>query len=90
MVTGYTYELWDGKEVIGHFFSLHQIYGLYLVVPTVSTLKQSYYKKSEEIKVPILHRVIYDNGVDITIRKVLDVRKKSKRQIEILKQGNKY
>lgn len=52
MNIGYNYELWNGREVLGYFYSS-------------TTL----------------------NGVDAVIRRVLDVRHKSKRQLKILKRA---
>lgn len=87
MITGYAYELWNGKEVVGHFHSLTKIYGRSLVVPETGMFKRSYFRKHPQIEVPIITRVISDNGIDVHYRICLDVRKKSKRQIEILKRS---
>jgi hypothetical protein len=85
VITGYSYELWDGEKVLGHYQSLFPIYSNHLVVPELTTLKQPYSKKVRQIKVPVTSRIISDTKVDIHIRIVLDVRRKSKRQIQILK-----
>lgn len=84
MPTEYNYELWNGKEVVGYFHTAHKIFGKYLIVPTISELKRHYNRQYEEIKVPVAYRKVFDDGVDITMRTVLDVRRKSKRQIEIM------
>jgi len=84
MATSYSYELWDGKKVVGHFNASFPLCGAHVVVPEVSTLKQRYGTRVKYIKVPMATRVVSDNGVDRLIRLVLDVRKKSNRQIRVL------
>jgi len=85
MLKGFNYELWDGKKCIGHFYSNYPLYGKYLVLPEASVLKHQYGRPWKEIKIPIITRHLKDDGIDYTIRRVLDIRKKSKRQIEIIK-----
>jgi hypothetical protein len=87
MNTGYSYELWNGKAVVGHFNTFTPLYGKFLVIPSIPLLKQPYGKKIVEVCVPVTTRFVSDDGVDIVVRRVLDVRKKSKKQIEILKKG---
>ena len=84
MIQTYQYELWNGKEVVGHYCTQYKLYGRFLVVPTMSLLKQPYRSKCEEILFPITYRIVSDNGVERLTRIVLDVRRKSKRQIDIL------
>lgn len=81
------YELWDGKEVLGHYASPYKLAGNYLEIPEITLFEQTYNKKVKTIKIPLVVRVVKERGLDITLRIFLDVRKKSKRQIEILKQG---
>ena len=81
----YTYELWNGKKVVGTVTMFTEACGKYMIFCEQSILKQMYSRKTKEIKVPIAYRFISDDGVDHVMRKVLDVRKKSKRQIEIIK-----
>lgn len=85
MPTIYMYELWNGKKSLGHYVTQSRLIGKELHVPMYGCLKQPYNKKWEIIKVPIIYRLMKDNGVDCTMRRCLDVRRKSKRQIEILK-----
>lgn len=85
MNLGYRYELWDGHNVIGHIFSQFKLMGREIVIPEVSIFKQKYDTKHKNIKCPIVIRIVYDNGMDTLLRKVIYVRRKSKRQIEILK-----
>lgn len=84
MITGYQYELWNGKEVVGHYHSVERVVGSQLHVFTGSVLKQKYGVKPKTIIVPITTRIISDDGMDVHLRVVLDVRRKSKRQINIL------
>lgn len=86
MPTWYTYELWNGKAVLGTITLKYPLRGRYFIVPTISELKREYNKTYEEIEVPTTFRVVSDNGVDRLIRMCLDVRRKSKRQIEIIRQ----
>ena len=86
MITGYTYELWNGKKAIGTWTSLSPIIGKYVTFPTISELKREYGRHYETIEVPIMYRVINDNGVDYIVRRCLDVRRKSKRQRELIMQ----
>lgn len=83
----YSYELWDGKRSLGVYSTMFPLKGMFLVIPEVSTFKQPYNRKLKEIKLPIIYRIVEDNGVDCLTRRVLDVRRKSKRQIEIIKKG---
>lgn len=76
-------ELWDGKKVIGTVRN-RDLIGRFCVFLTVSILKEEYNKKYERIKVPIIIRPVWDNGIDFMFRRCLDVRRKSKRQIKIL------
>lgn len=84
MFVGYTYEVWNGKKVIGRYNISSSILGRFLIVPEVSIFKQSYYKKATYIRVPVIYQFVSDNGIEVTYKRVLDVRKKSKRQIKIL------
>ncbi len=85
MPTKYTYELWNGKKVVGTVTLFTMALGKYMVFYDQSILKQMYGSKTKEIKVPIAYRFISDDGIDNVMRKVLDVRRKSKRQIAIIK-----
>lgn len=87
MAMYYKYELWNGKEVVGIYFSTFKLrlIGKFIILSGRDELKRSYSKKYESIKVPIATRLVYDDGVEYRYRLVLDVRKKSKRQIELLK-----
>lgn len=79
-------ELWNGREVVGHLKLKHGLYGASLrLVFAPSPLRQLYGVKYPEVTVPIITRVVSDNGVDYVVRRCLDVRKKSKRQRELLK-----
>lgn len=85
MSTIYSYELWNGKEVVGYFNALFRVQGTHVIIPTISEYKREYGRTCEKIKVPISSRVLYYNGIDTYTRIVLDVRKKSQRQIDIIK-----
>lgn len=84
MITGYKYELWDGKKVIGYHQSFSLYSGKYLVIPELSEFKRPYNRKLKEFKVPIIMRIVSNSGIDVHLRTVLDVRRKSRRQIKIL------
>lgn len=84
MNTGYRYELWNGKEVVGYYHSPSRLFGKKLIIAAVSELKAVYGKTYEQITVPIVHRTITSSHSDITIRQVLDVRKKSPRQLDLI------
>lgn len=88
MIRTYSYELWDGKKVVGHYNSISQMRGKVLLVPEVSMFKQPYGTKERIIEVPVLVREVANDGVDVTFRICLDVRRKSKRQIEIITKGS--
>lgn len=85
MIRSYRYELWDGKKSVGEYVTTRQLFGKYLIVPEQTILKHRYGSVWKEIKVPIIVRVVSDDGVDYTVRRVLDIRRKSKRQIDFLK-----
>lgn len=81
----YVYELWNGKEVVGFYRVLLPLQGKELYVPEFSMLKEPYGASRSVIKVPITWRIISRTHCDVTFRTVLDVRRKSARQIEILR-----
>lgn len=76
------YEFFDGKKVLGYYSTSTPISGKFLIIPAINN------ENFEFIKVPILYRKIYDDGVDITFRICLNVIKKSKRQIKLLLNRN--
>ena len=76
----FTYELWNGKKTIGEVTLRSKLLGKFLVIPTISELKREYGRSYETINVPIIYRTVSDNGVEIVVRRCLDVRKNSKRQ----------
>lgn len=83
MIPTYRYELYDGKKVIGIYYINFKLTGkfrYFFIGP--SLLKRG--KTYEMISVPIGYRMILDNGVDYTIRRFLDVKRKSKRQKKLL------
>lgn len=85
MIRTYNYELWNGKKVLGYYSSIHQLCGNRMVVYETSTLKQSYKSYPKTFEIPITTRIVSYDGIDMLSRIVLDVRKKSKRQIDIMK-----
>lgn len=86
MTRTYCYELWNGKEVIGRVTLMYPIKGKSVTFPTVSVLKALFRRKYETITLPIAYCSISDDGVDYVVRRRLDVRRKSKRQIELVKE----
>jgi hypothetical protein len=84
MGSSYTYQFWDGRKFIGSYTTQFPIVGKAMMFPSIAPLKELYYgKKYETIEVPIAY-LTEDNGVSYTTTRVLDVRRKSKRQREIL------
>lgn len=84
MVRIYSYELWNGKSVLGYYSTLFIIMGKSITIYEESALKQIYGQKMKIIEVPLTIRCVKNDGIECTYRTVLDVRKKSKRQINIL------
>lgn len=84
----YKYELWNGKEVVGYYNTSHGVYGKVLIIPCISEFKRKYSTSIKEIQVPVISRVVYTTPTECLTRIVLDVRKKSKRQIEIIKNSS--
>lgn len=84
MFTGYTYEVWKGDKQIGTFYNTCLLMGPHFIFPTVPLIKEAYNSPCEYIKVPLKIRVISNNGIECTTRVVLDVTKKSARQIKLL------
>jgi hypothetical protein len=85
MPGGFVYDLWNGKEVVGQYNATFPLAGDYIIVQETSAFKQFYSQKPKVIRVPLVFLVKQDDGVEIVFRKVLDVRRKSKRQIDILR-----
>ena len=82
----YDYPIWNGKKIIGYFRWSNRLFGVSVVIPVNSILKQKYGKNIETISVPLVRRVLNDDGVRYTVETALDVRRKSERQIKILMQ----
>lgn len=80
----YRYPVWNGKAIIGYFWASRQ-FGDKVLFPYLSEFKHLYHRQHFKVMtVPIILRTISDNGVTIVIERSLDVRRKSKRQIDIL------
>ena len=79
-------ELRRGGKIVGSILVHPPVFGDHMVFPLMpSPLKQVYGRRYESISVPIAYEVVKDDGIEYTVRRYLDVRKKSKRQIEMLK-----
>lgn len=78
-MTNYNYQLWNGKQIIGIIRLKEPIRGKALVL--------SFFGPYETITLPLFY-LSEDDGVRVLTCRVLDVRKKSKRQIERLKTWN--
>lgn len=87
MFGGYNYELWNGKEVIGTCASFGLLRGDHVVVHEVSPLKRRYNERPKTFECPLIWRMIKDTGIEYTMRMCIDVRRKSKRQVDILRKG---
>ena len=85
MIVGYNYELWDGKKVVGTINVPYTFFGREALFFDSSILKQKYRKKYKIIKVPLTQRIVSRTATDVTYRTCLDVKRKSKRQIEVIK-----
>lgn len=84
MPTFYDYPIWNGKEVVGFFRCSTRLSGRTVVVMETPNLKQKYSERPKTISVPLSTRILNDDGVRYTVEIVLDVRRKSKRQVDIL------
>lgn len=87
MNTGYEYELWNGKEVVGKVYADYPMSlasGDFLEIPEVPIFKQKYGCKVKTVRFKLRCRTI-ESYRDITYRLCIDVRRKSKRQIDLLK-----
>jgi hypothetical protein len=80
----YEYELWNGKKVVGYHLSLFPLIGRKLVIYETNVFKEKYANASKTFTVPITFRVVYITQTECLTRIILDVRRKSKRQIEII------
>lgn len=87
MITVNRYELWNGKKVLGYYNTTSILMGSELIIHTISELKRIYGKYYEEIKIPLTCRIIRKDATEYSVRTVLDVRKKSKRQRELIKKA---
>jgi hypothetical protein len=88
MPTDYVYELWNGKAVVGFYKSSSPIYGKSVHIFETSILKEIYGRKTKMIAIPTMFRIVSTTYQDQTIRMVLDVRRKSKRQLQIITGGH--
>lgn len=89
MSTNYTYELWNGTKVVGHYTSPYKLSGKFLTISELSTLKQPYNKKLSTNTFNLTFRLLPSDGISFTYRTVIDVRRKSVRQIKLLCEGYK-
>lgn len=90
MIQQFEYELWDGKKVVGHYYTSETIRGNSITFPEKSVLKQEYGVKPKVVEVPYIIKEVIHRGSDIHIKMCLDVRKKSKRQIELIQKGARW
>ncbi len=79
----YIFPVWNGKDIIGHYSS-KTFTSSRLVIPVVSEFKRFYNKQYEDIEVPILSLVKHITKTKYEVQHVLDVRRKSKRQIDLI------
>ena len=84
MPESYVYELWNGKKVIGTVNFFGPILGTKAVFPTISEFKRQYGRNYETIEVPLMYLSQSISYREYSVKTVLDVRKKSKRQIKLL------
>lgn len=89
MASWYYYDIWDGEKVIGRLSSMFRLY-IHCGETTIQLFcdysgKNKRGKRGDEdLTVPLIMRTVYDDGVEVRQRLTLDVRKKSKRQIQLL------
>ena len=79
------YDIWNGKKVIGSYESNDILQGKSLTImynSRVNLKSKTLYLGT--IEIPIITRLVHDDGVEYLVRRCLDVRKKSKRQIKII------
>lgn len=88
MMTVYSYELWNGKEVVGRINLRFHLSGNNIIIPETFLFKKPYDQKFKTINLPVITRFIETTHEDMVYRTVFDVRHKSKRQIDILKRFN--
>ncbi len=80
MAVPFEYELWDGHKVVGKICLPYEVTGKGIAILEEFILKQRYSQKLKEIKIPII-TVKTDYK---TYRIMLDVRRKSPRQIALI------
>lgn len=78
----YSYELWDGKKSHGDFVTSAEIKGNHVIIPE--------YNSRKVIKLKIKTRIIIYDRIKYTVIIYLDVRRKSKRQIEMIKKQSLF
>lgn len=81
----YSYDLWNGKKVVGQYNSYAEIKltGNSITIPVYDNSK--YVDRYEAITVPILYKLTKTDYKTSTVLICLDVSRKSKRQIKLLK-----
>lgn len=85
MIRTYFYDLWNGKETVGQLRTTTPIRGRSITVSEVSIFKLPYGTNPKTITCPIDVITTSDDGVTIIMKRVINVRRKSKRQIALLK-----
>lgn len=87
MIPMYYYELWDGGEPGKGIkvSTMHRLpWGKHVIITEKSLLKQPYNQKTKQFSVPTLALLVYDDGVEVRRRLVLDVRRKTDRQVKVI------
>lgn len=80
----FTYRMYRRETLVGLFTTRAPLYGKAVVIPELSALKEPYNTKMLSICVPLkILQVEHD-----TYKIVLDVSRKSKRQIDIIKRSS--
>lgn len=83
--SSFVYELWKNDKCVGLMNVGFEIHGSHIVIPYYSMLKEPYdYTGVRDIKIPVKYIAKKINHSDTLIKTVLDVSKKSKRQINLL------
>lgn len=81
----HSYELIKAGKVVGKVTYLHELHGLEVVIPYNVKLKTKV--KRKELVVPLRVRFVERFGAEVTFRWYLDVSRKSKKQIKIIKES---
>ncbi len=84
MPTVYVYDFWNGRALVGSVSLPFPLQGTSVTFGEYSALKRPYTGKIGKVVLPVRIIQISDDGITVVYKLVLDIRRKTKRQLEVV------